>query len=308
MFKFRLLSFLNILVFFFFFREGGEFSSTTYPEVLGWHAEHSASAAHPCPYVAYFGPAIHPSSSNSSASVSDSSSFNGRWNGPSGPSEISTSYAFPAMDLHYQSWEHHSSPFSTSSSRIGSFDQPSNPPVSQRPTRSGSDMPRSGSFVHPFVVGHSPGSRVGSSVASSLIPPYPGSNARARDRVQALQAYYQQHPRTSLPLRTPNISSSRRSSSQRSHAPVGSAASSSDQVGGFYFFPSVTSGRNFREAENPLSTRFHAWERDHLPSFSLNQVDTDSRWRAAGASDPGIRPISLRQRHGLERMSSQSRS
>ncbi|XVF06026.1 hypothetical protein REPUB_Repub06bG0012600 [Reevesia pubescens] len=292
--------------------EEGEFSSTSYHELLGQHAifaEHSASAAHPCPYVAYFGPTIHPSSSNSSGSVSDSSSFNSHWNGPSVPSEMPTNYAFPAMDPHYHSWEHHSPPFSTSNSRIGSSDQPSNPPVSQRSTRSSSDMPRSGSFMHPFVVGHSSGARAGSSVASSLIPPYPGSNARARDRVQALQAYYQQQHRTSPPI-TPIISGSRRS--HRSHAQVGPVASSSDQVGGFYFIPSGTSGRNFQEAENPLSTRFHAWERDNLPSFSLNQVDRDSSWSAfhqpAGASDPGIRSSSFRQRHGSERTSSQNRS
>ncbi|XVE89635.1 hypothetical protein DITRI_Ditri20bG0011800 [Diplodiscus trichospermus] len=221
--------------------EEGEFSSTTYHELLGQHAifaEHSGSATHPCPYVAYFGPTIHPSSSNSSGSVSDSSNFNSHWNGPSVPSEIPTSYAFPAVDLHYHSWEHHSPPFSTSSSRISSSDQPSIPPVGQRATRSSSDVPRSGSFMHPFVVGHSSGARAVSSVASSLIPPYPGSNARARDRVQALQAYYQQHP-TNLPaIRTPITAGSRRSGGHRSHAQVGSVASSSDQVGGFYFIPS----------------------------------------------------------------------
>ncbi|XP_017977490.1 PREDICTED: uncharacterized protein LOC18600481 isoform X2 [Theobroma cacao] len=256
--------------------EEGEFSSTTYHELLGQHAifaEHSAvsSASHPCPYVAYFGPTIHPSSSNSSGSVSDSSNFNSHWNGPSVPSEIPTSYAFPAVDLHYHGWEHHSPPFSTSSSRIGSSDQPSIPPVSQRSSRSSTDMPRSGSFMHPFVVGHSSGARAGSSVASSLIPPYPGSNARARDRVQALQAYYQQQqPSTSPAIRTPIIPGSRRSSSHRSLAQVGPVASSSDQV------------------------------------------DRDSGWgafhQAAGGSDPGIRSSSFRQRHGSERTSSQNRS
>ncbi|XVE63068.1 hypothetical protein DITRI_Ditri06bG0170100 [Diplodiscus trichospermus] len=299
------------------FEEGGDFSSTNYHELLGQHpifAEHSASSAHPCPYVAYFGPTIHPSSSNSSASVSDSSSFNSHWSGPSVPSEIPTSYAFPAVDLHYHNWEHHSPPFSTSISRMGSSDQPSNPPVSQRSTRSSSDMPRSGSFMHPFFVGHSSGARAGSSVASSLIPPYPGSNARARDRVQALQAYYQQqHPSTSPAIRTPVISGSRRSSSHRSHAQVAPVASSSDQVGGFYFIPSGTSGRNFQEVENPSSARFHAWERDHLPSFSLNQVDRDSGWgafhhSAGGASDPSTRSGTFRQRHRSERMPSQNRS
>lgn len=126
-------------------------------ELLGQHAifaEHSPPATHPCPYVAYFGPTVHPSSSNSSGSVSDSSTFNNHWNAPSVPSEMPTSYAFPAMDLHYHNWEHHPPPFSTSSTRTGGSDQPSIPPISQRSTRSSSDMPRSGSFMHPFVVGH----------------------------------------------------------------------------------------------------------------------------------------------------------
>lgn len=126
-------------------------------DLLGQHAifaEHTAvsSATHPCPYIAYLGP-IHPSSSNSNGTVSEASNLNNHW-GPSVPSEIPTSYAFPAMDLHYHNWEHHSSPFPTTNSRIASADQPSILPVSQRSARTSSDIPRSGSFVHPFVVGH----------------------------------------------------------------------------------------------------------------------------------------------------------
>jgi len=156
---------------------------------------------------------------------------------------------------------------------------------------------------------HSSSARPGSSVTSSMIPPYQGSNARARDRVQALQAYYQQlQPGNSPPIRTPVVSGSRRSSSHRGMSQVGAVASSSDQTG-FYFIPSGASGRNFQEAENPPPpTRFRSWERDHLPSFSLNQVDRDSGWstfhQAGGGPDPGIR---FRQRHGSERMSSQNR-
>ncbi|PON34483.1 43kDa postsynaptic protein [Parasponia andersonii] len=296
--------------------EDGEFSSTAYHDLLGQHAifaEHTAavsSATHPCPYIAYFGP-VHPSSSNSSGSVSDGSSFNNHWNGTSVPSELPTSYAFPTMDLHYHNWEHHSPPFSTGS-RIGGADQPSVPPVSQRPARGSSDVPRSGSFMHPFLVGHSSSARAGSSV-TSIIPPYPGSNARARDRVQALQAYYQQQqPSNSPTMRTPPISSTRRSSNHRGLAQVGPVASSSDQNSGFYYFPPGSSGRNFQEAENPLSSRFHAWEREHLPSFSSNQVDRDPGWgpfhQAAGGSDSALRSSGYRQRHGSERTSSQNRS
>jgi len=126
-------------------------------DVLGQHAifaEHTAvsSASHPCPYIAYFGP-IHPSSSNSGGTVSEASNFN-HWNGSSVPSDIPTSYSFPAVDLHYHSWEHHSPPFSTASTRLVAADQPSGSPGSQRPVRGGSDVPRSGSFMHPFLVGH----------------------------------------------------------------------------------------------------------------------------------------------------------
>uniref|UniRef100_A0A5B6ZH19 RING-type domain-containing protein n=1 Tax=Davidia involucrata TaxID=16924 RepID=A0A5B6ZH19_DAVIN len=293
----------------------GEFSSTAYHDLLGQHtifAEHTAisSATHPCPYVAYVGP-IHPSSSNSGGSVSDGSNFNSHWNGPSVPSDMPTSYTFPAMDLHYQSWEHHSPPFPATSSRIGGADQPSVPSVTQRAARANSDIPRSGSFMHPFVVGHSSAARAGSSVASSMIPPYPGSVARARDRVQALQAYFQQ-PSNSPTMRTPVIAGMRRSSSQRGLPQVGPVASSSDQTGGFYFFPSGSSGRNFQEAENSVLNRFHAWDREHLPSFPMSQVDRDQGWgpfhQTAGGSDTAaIRSNSFRQRHGSERMPSQNR-
>lgn len=162
---------------------------------------------------------------------------------------------------------------------------------------------------------HSSGARAGSSVASSMIPPYPGSNARARDRVQALQAYYQQQqPSNSPAIRTPMISGTRRSGSHRGLAQVGPVASSSDQSSGFYFFPSGTSGRSFQEAENPLPTRFHGWERDHLPSsFPHTQIEREAGWgpfhQGGSGSDSGsIRPSSFRQRHGSERTSSQNRS
>ncbi|GKV18514.1 hypothetical protein SLEP1_g28881 [Rubroshorea leprosula] len=298
--------------------EEGEFSSTAYHDLVGHpaiFAEHSAvsSASHPCPYIAYFGP-IHPSTSNSSGSVQDSSNFNGHWNGPSVPSEIPTSYAVPAMDLHYHSWEHRSTPFSTSSSRIGNADQPAMPAVGQRSTRTSSDILRSGAFMHPFIVGHSSSARAGTSVTSSMIPPYPGSNARAHDRVQALQAYYQQQqPSSSPPIRTPIISGARRSNSHRGMAQVGPVASTSEQASGIYFVPSGTSGRNFQEVESPLSTRSHARERDPLSTFSLNPVDREPGWsfhQVATVSDPGngIRPGNFRQRHGSERTSSHNRS
>ncbi|KAI8555668.1 hypothetical protein RHMOL_Rhmol05G0191500 [Rhododendron molle] len=296
----------------------GEFSSNAYHDLLGQHAifaEHAgvSSTTHHCPYVAYLGP-IHPSSSNSSGSVSDGSSFNSQWNGPSVPSEMPPSYGFPSMDVNYHSWDHHSSPFPPLSSRVGGADQPSVPSVTHRPARPNSEVQRSGSFIHPFLVGHSSAARVGSSISSSMIPPYPGSAARARDRVQALQAYFQQPTNAPAVRNAPLISGTRRSSSShRGMAQVPPVASSSDSTNGFYFFPSASSGRNFQESENPPSNRFHAWERDHSTSFSSNQADRDPVWgpfhQAGGGSDTAAtRPTGFRQRYGSERMPSQNRS
>ncbi|OIW13040.1 hypothetical protein TanjilG_17600 [Lupinus angustifolius] len=289
--------------------EEGEFSSTAYHDIVGQHAMFaeqtavSSAASHPCPYVAYFGP-VHPSSSNSGGTVSEASNYN-HWNGSSVPSDMTTSYAFPAVDLHYHNWEHHSPPFSTASSRVLAADQPSVSPGTQRPVRGGSDVPR-----YPFLVGHSSAARAGSSVVSPMIPPYPGSNARARDRVQALQAYYQpQQPPNSTTMWTPIASGTRRSSSHSGSAQIAPVATSPDQNGGFFFIPSSSSGRNFQE-DSHLPNRVHAWERDSLPSLSLSHADTDSAWRAyhqaASRSDSSIRSNSFRLRPS-DRMPPQNR-
>ncbi|KAL2254153.1 UNVERIFIED_CONTAM: hypothetical protein Sindi_0210000 [Sesamum indicum] len=280
-------------------------------DLLGHHAvfaEHTpvSSTTHPCPYIAYFGP-VHPSSSTSNGNVSDGSSFNNHWSGLSVPSEVPSSYSFPSMDVHYHSWEH-SSPFAASS-RFGSTDQPSIPSVTQRTARNSSDIPRPG--MHPFIIGHSSASRAPSSVTSSVIPTYPATVARPRERPPSLQAYFQQS--TSVPVaRASLISTGRRSSSHRGLAQVAPIASSSDQSSGFYFFSSSSSGRTFQEAENPLRDRFNGWEREHQPAFPLSQVDRDSIWGPfhppTGGSDAGIRHGSFRQRHGSERMPSQNRS
>lgn len=121
---------------------------------LGQHAifaENTAvsSTTHPCPYIAYFGP-IHPSSSTSSGTIPDGSNFNNQWSAQSVQGEIPSSYAFPAMDVHYNSWEHHASPFATSS-RIGGADQSLVPSVTQRTARTSSEIPRPGSFMHPLL-------------------------------------------------------------------------------------------------------------------------------------------------------------
>ncbi|XP_043708511.1 E3 ubiquitin-protein ligase RFI2-like isoform X1 [Telopea speciosissima] len=299
--------------------EEGESPSTTYHDLLGHHAifaEHTAapSAAHSCPYVAYFQP-LQPSSSTSNESLADGPNFNHHWNSLSGPSDISsTSHAFPAVDLHYHSWDHHS-PLSPTNGRIGGADQAPLPSATMRSNRGDSDgIPRPGSFVHPFLLGHGSGPRAGSSVVSSMVPPYPGSSARTHDRIQGLHAYHQQQqPNNSPGMRSPMFSAMRRTSGPRGLAPVGPVASSSDHAGAFYVFPpSGSSGRSLQEAENPVRGRFYAWERDRFAPFPLIPVDRESSWwgpfpQAAGGSDSGSRAGGFWQRHGSERTSSQSR-
>ncbi|OIV95095.1 hypothetical protein TanjilG_21485 [Lupinus angustifolius] len=294
--------------------EEGDFSSTAYPEILGQHAifaEHTAvsSANHPSPYIAYVGP-IHPSTSNPGATISEASNFN-HWNGPPAPTDMLTSYTFPAPDLHYPLWEHHSSHFSSATGRVGApSDQPSVSPGSQRLARVDSEVPRSGSFVHPFLVGHSSAARPGSSVTSAMIPPYSGSNARTHDRVQALHGYYQ-HP-NSTTMQTPIASANRRSSSHSGPPQLAPVALSPDHGGGFFFVPS---GRHFQE-ETRLPSRFPAWQRDQLPSSPFNHMDRDPSWRAyhqafsgsdAGTRSSTFRSSNFRLRHGPERTPSQNR-
>ncbi|XP_010259580.1 PREDICTED: uncharacterized protein LOC104598959 [Nelumbo nucifera] len=295
--------------------EEGESPSTAYHDLLGHHAifaEHTAasSAAHSCPYVAYFQP-LQPSASSSNEGMAEGPNFSHHWNSLSGPSDISTSHGFPGLDLHYHSWDHHSPPFSPTGSRIAGADQATIPSSTLRSTRGDTEpLPRSGSFVHPYLLGHGSGPRAGSSVVSSMVPPYPSSSARTHDRIQGLHAYHQQQPGNSPGMRAPIFSGIRRSSALR---PVGPVASSSDHTGTFYMFPSSgSSGRNLQDADNPLRNRFYAWERDRFAPFPLIPVDRESSWwgpfhQAAGGSDSGGRTSSFWQRHGSER-SSQGRA
>ncbi|KAH9626238.1 hypothetical protein KSS87_018030 [Heliosperma pusillum] len=286
--------------------EEGDIPSTAYQDLLGQHAvfaEHSAvsSSAHQCPYVAYYGP-VHSSSSNSAVSA-EGLNFSNQWGCPPGPSEVQSSYTYPAVETQYHGWEQHSMPFSAISSRLGASDQPFASSVRQRSSRANADLSRSGSFVHPSGMNHSSGSRVGSSATSSMVPPYPGSAARARDRVQALQAYFQP-PNTSSPMRTPlHMLHGTRRSNHRGLSQVGSLPPLSDQTGGLYIFPSDTSSRSFPELENP--SRFHGWEREQFPSSLSTQLDSDSHW-AHSSTTAGRN--GFHHRHGSEQTPSQSRS
>lgn len=92
----------------------------------------------------------HPSTSSTSGSVMDAT-FSNPWDGPG--AEIG--FTFPSMD-HFHRWDHHSPPVSTSSSHAGgTADQALGPHTVPTSSRSNADMPRSGSFMLPFIVDHS---------------------------------------------------------------------------------------------------------------------------------------------------------
>lgn len=274
--------------------EDGEFPSTAYHDPLGQHtifAEHTAvpSSTHPCPYVSYYGP-IHSSSSSSVGSMAGGSNFSGLWGGPSGSSEM-PAFLVTAMDPHYHNWEHHSLSFLASGTRLGGPDQPAAAPVTQRSSRANSDSPRSGSFIHPSILSHSSA-------------PYPDSVARARDRAQALQAYFQPSS-ASPPMHAPVLTSTRRSNGHQGLPQVGPLLTSSDETASFCVFPTATSSRNYPEIENPMTSQLQTWERDRPTNFLLNPHERDSSWGPWGGFHPPAGGSGgFRQRH----WSSQNRS
>ncbi|MCL7043504.1 hypothetical protein MKW94_008073 [Papaver nudicaule] len=275
-------------------------------------AEHAAvsSGSRSCPYVAIFQPLLS-SSANSNERVNNTPSFNHQWTGPSGPNEISSSHRFPAGDIHYQVWDHHSPPYSATSSHIGAVDQGSVPSAAIRPSRGDSDgPPRSGSVVHPFFVDQGSNSRAGTSIMPSMVPPYAGVSSRAHDRVEGV---HQHHHQPQFHPRAPMFSNVRRSSGPRGAPPVAQPPSSSEHGANFYVLPpSGSSGRNLQETVNPSHSHFYAWERDRFAPFPLVPVDRELSWwppphLAAGGSEPGSRANGHWHRHGSERTSSQGR-
>ncbi|XP_047324633.1 E3 ubiquitin-protein ligase IPI1 [Impatiens glandulifera] len=263
-----------------------QLSPTTYPNLVGpglMYTDHGAVSSATHPYVTYVGP-LHPSSSNPGRStVPDNVGLFGNWSVPPVHSEMPTSYTFPTMDIHYQSWEHHSSPFPNNSntSHIAVPDQSSIASLNQRAVWTNQDLQRPTSFMNPLLVGHNTATGGTSTITPSPIPPYRGSFARTQDRVQALETYFQQgistqtiHPASVIPgiprsssnqIETyfqqgisttihpsviPSIlrpSSNQMGSSSSSLVPpmaaASAASSSSDQAAGFYYFPS---GGNFQ--------------------------------------------------------------
>ncbi|KAL8166360.1 hypothetical protein V2J09_007859 [Rumex salicifolius] len=245
--------------------------------LLSEHASVS-STNQPSPYFSYYGP-IHSSSPSTHPSIPDNS-YNNHWSTSlSGLNEAPTSFSFLSMDPHFRAWELH---------RLGNIDQPSAPSITQRSTRSNSSMARPGFVVHPFLAGHSSSARASNNIPSAMIPPYPGSGARTRDHIQAIQAQFQQQ-NSSPPGRSPLLSATRHSSNHRSSSQL---ASSSDPTGGYYIFPPNAHNGVFQEADRSLD----GWERVHLPSSNptMNHAERETEWGLIGNGTSSLRNSSGR--------------
>ncbi|GMP87665.1 hypothetical protein CsSME_00039944 [Camellia sinensis var. sinensis] len=201
---------------------------------------------------------LPPASSNTNES--EDPNFNHHWNGISGHNEIFTAHGFPVIDVQYQTWGHHSHPFSTSSAHSNSTDQASVPPPTLRSSRGEYDaMTRSGSFAHPFPYGH--------------------GNNRPHERIQTSHAiHHQQHLSNPTGIPSPAIPGVRRFNGPRGLPPLVPPTSQSDHTGGFFIFPPPpgSSGQNLHEAENSLLNRIHVWERDRSSHLPVNSFDRDS--------------------------------
>ncbi|KAL1811862.1 hypothetical protein ACET3Z_021927 [Daucus carota] len=239
-------------------------------------------ASHFRPYAAYSG--TNSSSSHFSRSVSNGSTLSSRWNSRTAP------------NVYYHSWRQHSSLFPTASSHIDGPDQPLFPSMTQSVARDNISMPRLGSFVHPSAVDHGTNGRAGISVATSMRTPYPDSAARSRERMLALQAYYQHPPVISQGVHTPLLPPTQRSNGQMNMTQVEPGAASSEQASGF---PSTSlAGRNLSETQNSMPNPCHAWEREQSTSLPSSGNEREPirvpSHELLGAPNAGVRPANIR--------------
>ncbi|XP_017254653.1 E3 ubiquitin-protein ligase IPI1 isoform X1 [Daucus carota subsp. sativus] len=223
-------------------------------------------AYHLRPYAAYSG--TNSSSSHFSRSVSNGSTLSSRWNSRTAPT----------------------------SSHIDGPDQPFFPSMTQSVARDNISMPRLGSFVHPSAVDHGTDGRAGISVATSMRTPYPDSAARSRERMLALQAYYQHPPVISQGVHTPLLPPTRESNGQMNMTQVEPGAASSEQASGF---PSTSlAGRNHSETQNSMPNPCHAWEREQSTSLPSSGNEREPirvpSHELLGAPNAGVRPANIR--------------
>ncbi|KAK1388458.1 E3 ubiquitin-protein ligase RFI2 [Heracleum sosnowskyi] len=233
--------------------DGDVFSSITYHGLIAQHAvivEPTAvlSASYHWPYVAYSGP--YSSALHSRGSVSNSSTFRSHLNSLSAPT---SSTAGP--------------------------DQLSFPSMTQRVARDSIGMQRSGSFVRPSSVDHGTDDRAGSSVAASRLTPYRDIAALSRERMLALQAYFQHPPGNSQGVRTPYVPSAERSNGHMNITRGEPGAELSEQASRVSFPSTSAAGRNVLETQNSMPNHFHAWEREQYTSFPSNEAEREPIWR-----------------------------
>lgn len=278
-----------------------ESASATYHDLHGHQAifaEHSAGSSVAHSYVAYLG-RVPTASMNSNDSVDDPT-FNPNWNGLSGQNDMLSLHDFPHLDVHHIRG-HRIAP---NSSHINGADSGSNPPVTLRSNRGEADsITRSGTFAHPFIVGHGSGPRAGSSFVPSMVPHHPGSNIRSHERIQLPHViHHSQQPSPSPGMHSLIIPGVRRYNGPRGLPPVMPAPSHSDSSGFFVFPPPSSTSRNLHEAENHLPVHHtHVWERDFVSRFPTS-YDRDSTWgshnqASGGGLDSGNRPGNFWQRH-----------
>lgn len=120
-------------------------------DLRGHDAIFSSSVAHS--YVAYVGPS--PLTTSRSNNNVDDPLVNLHWNGLAGQNEIFPPHAFPAVNIQYPHWGHHSPPFSISGSHMNVAEPTSIPHPTLRSSHGESDaapIPRS--FLHPLVFDH----------------------------------------------------------------------------------------------------------------------------------------------------------
>lgn len=115
-------------------------------------AEHVTASTLAHSHVAYVRP-IPRALSNASETL-DEPIFSHRRNAQSGHNEIYNPNVFPAMNVQYQSWGHHSPPISANRNHLNGIDQASLPPTLRSNRVEADAISRSGPFAHPFLHGH----------------------------------------------------------------------------------------------------------------------------------------------------------
>lgn len=128
--------------------------------------------------------------------------------------------------------------------------------------------------------------------------PYRDIAARSRERMLALQAYFQNPPANAQGVRTPLIPSAGRSNGHMNMTQGEPGSAFSEQASGVSFPSTSSAGRNVLETENTMPNHFHAREREQYTSFPSSETEREPIWvpyhQLLGAPRNGIRPAYIR--------------